>query len=127
MRDSSSILSAFKDKESKLLLRFSKNRTIKLSESDDSSSGEEKRGKLDSSDSEDVTEKPPNPMMESIKKSLISQIRVKTNIKKNAIEGKISFRGGKQNFQRPVSELDTSNTHVPIKASVRKTNGKIGP
>ena len=49
MRDASSMLSHFKDKEQKLLLRFAQNRTIKLSESDDSSSDKEKRHQLDSS------------------------------------------------------------------------------
>ena len=43
MRDISSMLAKFKNKEQRLLLRFAKNRTIKLSESDDSGSGEENR------------------------------------------------------------------------------------
>ena len=43
MRDVESMFGLFKDKERRLLLRFVKNRTVKLSESDDSGSGNDGR------------------------------------------------------------------------------------
>ena len=43
MRDVDSMFAFFKDKERRLLLRFVKNRTVKLSESDDSGSDNDNR------------------------------------------------------------------------------------
>ena len=48
IRDTSSMLALMMDQDQKMLLRFAKSRTVKLSESDDSSSDDPRRPRLDS-------------------------------------------------------------------------------
>ena len=104
MRDSSSMLSSFKDKESELLLRFSNNRTIKLSSSDDSGSSDENRHKLESSDDsvQEVPEKAiaPNPMRDIMKKSILTNVRMKRNLKAQVLEEEIVSKKIQEKIQK---------------------------
>ena len=84
MRDTISLQSNLKDKEQQFLLRFSKNRTIKLSESEDSKSEEEKRHQLESSEEESKhVEKAeyPNTMKDFFKKSVLGQARIHKDLR----------------------------------------------
>ena len=61
-----------------MLLKFAKNRTVKLSESDDSLSDVPRRSQLDSDSNVEKTIDPiyPNAMKDYFKKSVLEQVRV---------------------------------------------------
>ena len=84
------MLANFKDNESKLLLRFSKNRTIKLSSSGESGSSDENRHQLESSEDSQqevkVKKNNDNAMADLIKKSVLEQVRIKTKLKEQVLE-----------------------------------------
>ena len=122
MRDTTSMQAGAKNKELRLLLRFAKNRTVKYSESDDSGSGEDARHQLESSDDsisdkeEQAHDETPNAVMDMMKKSIIDQVRVKRDLKKQITEQNIQStkiqlkKGVLESYEKQDVDLNSLNT-----------------